>query len=163
MIPNFLKTALKLRSDSASIENVGPRDSTIASSDISPSPHQAVDSGGDGEQAQEPHGTFVFTKTSDSFADQEQGFAARLKALRTMLNLPASSVCLALGVSSSAYSNYETGVSRPTIKMGVRLAAYFNVTLDYLYLGRTRGLSQRVRKRITEYAEQEPELKQNIR
>ena len=161
MISNYLKNILNPPGNPSNITDVGPRDSTLGSSDISPSPHQAVDSGGEEAEDTVARQPFVFVR-DDEFARQTSGTSVRIKHLRHMTDLSASSVCVALQVSNSAYSNYETGVSRPSIKIGMRIAAYHRVTLDYVYLGRVKGLSQRVRKKIHDYADEHAELKQNI-
>ncbi len=60
----------------------------------------------------------------------------RLKALRKERNLKQIDVANYLGVSNSAYGNYELGQREPDFATLNKLAEYFGVSVDYL-LGRT--------------------------
>lgn len=54
----------------------------------------------------------------------------RLKILRG--NLSQEKIAQKLKVSQRAYSNYETGTREPDHNTLIRIADYFNVSLDYL-------------------------------
>lgn len=49
-----------------------------------------------------------------------------------------------LGVTTSALSQYEKGASRPSFQVLVKMAAFFDVSLDYLVFGETRPLGHHV-------------------
>ena len=59
----------------------------------------------------------------------------RLKELRKEKKLTQTQVGNYLGITVSAYGNYELGQREPSIDMLLKLADYFGVTVDYL-LGR---------------------------
>lgn len=59
----------------------------------------------------------------------------RLKELRKERRLTQTQVGNYLGITVSAYGNYELGQREPSIDMLLKLADYFGVTVDYL-LGR---------------------------
>lgn len=56
----------------------------------------------------------------------------RLKALRKQHKLTQTQVGNYLGITVSAYGNYELGQREPSIDMLGKLADYFGVTVDYL-------------------------------
>lgn len=56
----------------------------------------------------------------------------RLKELREQLGLQQKQVACELKISQRTYSNYELGKTEPDITTLVRLANYFNVSMDYL-------------------------------
>ena len=60
----------------------------------------------------------------------------KLKELRKALKQTQTDLATYLGITVSAYGNYELGQREPDIKTLNKLADYFNVTVDYL-LGRT--------------------------
>lgn len=60
-----------------------------------------------------------------------------LKELRMEGGLRQSDVAKALGVSRTAYSNYELGIREPSLEMVVKLCDLFNVSADYM-LGRIK-------------------------
>lgn len=172
-ISSNLKSLLKFKRGSATLENVGPRDPTERSPDISPSPHKGVDSGGsednlkDMSQYMDKDLVRVRDPRTGRLASldnaSEAGLGVRLRGLRHILGLRSINVCMAIEVSPSAYSNYECGRSRPGPDVGIRMAALFRVSLDFLYLGKTRGVTQRMRRCIDEYAEENSEFKSYIR
>ena len=59
----------------------------------------------------------------------------RLKNLRTQMKLTQQDVATILGVERSTYVKYERGTSDPPSSTLVKLADYFNTSVDYL-LGR---------------------------
>ena len=64
--------------------------------------------------------------------------AARLKALRIKKELPQLMVALDLGIARSTYACYETAKNEPDIFTLIKIADYFDVSLDYL-VGRTNN------------------------
>lgn len=59
----------------------------------------------------------------------------KLKELRTEKKLKQLEVANFLGITSQAYGNYESGKRQPDPENLLKLADYFNVSVDYL-LGR---------------------------
>ena len=56
----------------------------------------------------------------------------RLKELRKEKGLMQADVAKAIGVSISAYSNYEQGIREPSIDILKKLSRFFNVTVGYI-------------------------------
>lgn len=56
----------------------------------------------------------------------------RLKELRKEANATQADMAKILGVTVSAYGNYELGQREPTIEFLCKLADYFGVSVDYL-------------------------------
>lgn len=70
--------------------------------------------------------------------EEEQGcfaFSDRLRYLRKKCGYSQTAVAKELGYVYTTVSNYERGTNEPTISNLIRLAEYFDVSLDYL-LGR---------------------------
>lgn len=59
-------------------------------------------------------------------------FKDRLRALRKSKKMTQQRLAKILGYGYTAISNYESGRNEPAIKDLVRLANFFNVSLDYL-------------------------------
>ena len=59
-------------------------------------------------------------------------FSERLKELRTENNLTQVKVAAAIEISGRGYIDLENGKSKPKYDNVIRLAHYFNVSLDYL-------------------------------
>ena len=59
-------------------------------------------------------------------------FQERLRECRERMNKSQADVASAIGVGYRMYRRYECGESDPTIEPLVKLADYFNVSLDYL-------------------------------
>ena len=56
----------------------------------------------------------------------------KLKLLRKEKGVSQKVVAKAIGITLSAYSNYEQGLREPSNEMLIKLCKYFNVTSDYL-------------------------------
>lgn len=69
-----------------------------------------------------------------------QKIAMRLRVLRKMRGKLQREVCEEIGMTTSTYNNFEKGHTRPNIENGALLAAYYGVTLDYLYFGKLDGI-----------------------
>lgn len=60
----------------------------------------------------------------------------RLRSLRLENNVTQQSVANALGVTVGNVQKFEYGTARPKLENVIKLADFFNVSLDYL-VGRT--------------------------
>ena len=60
-----------------------------------------------------------------------------IEALREDNDLKQKDLCKVLGVAQNTYSQYETGVIALTDEMLIKLALFYNVSVDYL-LGLTQ-------------------------
>ena len=56
----------------------------------------------------------------------------RIRDLRNDRGLTQKQVAKLLNVSQNTYSQYEIGISRFSLDAVVRLAEYYNVSIDYL-------------------------------
>jgi len=65
-------------------------------------------------------------------------FSARLKELRTSLNLTQSEFASKIGSTASALSSYEKKLKNPSVIVAKRIAEHYNVSIDWLC-----GLSNR--------------------
>ena len=55
-----------------------------------------------------------------------------IKKLREARNLSQVDLAKALSVSKQSLSNWENGITKPSVKMLMKIARYFSVTPDYL-------------------------------
>ena len=60
----------------------------------------------------------------------------RIKELRIENNKTQSEVALSLGISRQVFANYEKEINYPDPKMLIKIADYFEVSIDYV-VGRT--------------------------
>ncbi len=65
----------------------------------------------------------------------------KLRQLRQEYKISCRQLGKDIGLSSSALSHYETGLSVPSIESALKIAEYFDVSLDYLF-GRTEYRNQ---------------------
>lgn len=70
--------------------------------------------------------------------------ARRLVALRDALDLNQGSFAQLVGISQPAMSNYEKGLRRPDLDVGIAIQLKTGVTLDWLYLGDRGSLPGRL-------------------
>ena len=56
----------------------------------------------------------------------------RLKQLRKEKNISQKTISNAIGITLSAYSNYEQGIREPAIEIIIKLCKYFEISADYL-------------------------------
>lgn len=97
--------------------------------------------------------------------EQKQAFGQRLKDLRKHKRLTMKEVANRLGVQANHYGKYEAGMHLPPIEKAVALTELFNVSLDFLILGKATeqsaltntGLAERLR-RIQEFDRRELEI-----
>jgi transcriptional regulator with XRE-family HTH domain len=75
-------------------------------------------------------------------------FRFRLKELREENNISRSDLAEILGVSTQTIANYENGHREPNFDILLKIADYFNVTVDYL-IGRSnyRTVEEQITKR----------------
>lgn len=59
-------------------------------------------------------------------------FRYTLQNLRENRDVKKAEVASAIGIAPSSYSNYEQGLHMPDYTVLIKLADYFDVTLDYL-------------------------------
>ena len=59
-------------------------------------------------------------------------FSSRVKHLRITKGVSQSQLADILGTSRTAIANWETGLRIPLLETLCEIAAYFNVSLDYL-------------------------------
>jgi DNA-binding response OmpR family regulator len=70
------------------------------------------------------------------FSEHKEFFSTRLKKLREKNNLSQKELAEMLGVGRTAISNYENGLTEPSISMLSKMATIFQTSADYL-IGRT--------------------------
>ena len=68
-------------------------------------------------------------------------FSERLEKLRNEKKLSQINLAKELGIGIRAYQYYEWDEREPRLSVLVRMADYFNVSLDYL-TGRSDGMAQ---------------------
>ena len=66
----------------------------------------------------------------------KQQFPEILKYLRNQEGWPQSYLATKLDISVGTFSSYERGLSEPTLPILVKLSQIFNVSIDYLALGK---------------------------
>lgn len=59
-------------------------------------------------------------------------FPKRLKELRKLRKIKQKDCAYILNINRSTYAGYETGKTKPSYEVLIKLADYFNVSLDYL-------------------------------
>ncbi len=83
----------------------------------------------------------------------------RLKLLRKELKKTQSDLANILGITVSAYGNYELGQREPDNANLVKLARYFNVSTDYLLgLSDERNTRQPIQQQSSNLTPRESEL-----
>lgn len=56
----------------------------------------------------------------------------KLKQLRKEKGVSQKEISNAIGITLSAYSNYEQGIREPSIDIIIKLCKYFKASADYL-------------------------------
>lgn len=69
-------------------------------------------------------------------------FAEQLKTLRKINGLTQKELAEKLKIKQNSYSDWENGKSEPNIEMLVRIADYFDVSLDYLLGGKMKNITE---------------------
>lgn len=73
---------------------------------------------------------------------RREEFARRLRALRGKRKVTRSILAQLCGLHTNAVSEYERGVTMPSVESLAKLAEYFDVTMDYL-VGRDDDVAKR--------------------
>ena len=66
----------------------------------------------------------------------------KLKELRENAGLSQAELAAKLGIKQATYSNYENGVTKPTVDIASSIADYYGVSLDYLCQHKIEGQIQ---------------------
>lgn len=69
-------------------------------------------------------------------------FAEQLKTLRKINGITQKELAEKLKIKQNSYSDWENGKSEPNIEMLVRIADYFDVSLDYLMGGKMKNITE---------------------
>jgi transcriptional regulator with XRE-family HTH domain len=69
-------------------------------------------------------------------------FAEQLKTLRKINGLTQKELAEKLKIKQNSHSDWENGKSEPNIEMLVRIADYFDVSLDYLLGGKMKNITE---------------------
>jgi transcriptional regulator with XRE-family HTH domain len=81
---------------------------------------------------------------------KQPDIARRLRRLRDVYGPSQTAFCRRYGFTNSQWSNYEAG-SPPSLAAGLQLVKRLDgLTLDWLYLGRTGGLTVEMTDRLAE-------------
>ena len=75
-------------------------------------------------------------------------FNVNLRNARASMNLTQSQVAKQLGISVSTYTKYETASNEPDLKMLVKLADFYHLSVDFLLRGHDNVIRERVNKSI---------------
>lgn len=79
-----------------------------------------------------------------------QEVAQRLRATRAALGLTQEQLAAEIGVTRTAYTNWEGGSALPDVLAMSRLAERFGATLDWIYRGDMSGLRLSLATRLQE-------------
>ncbi len=82
------------------------------------------------------HGTAEGLELNKAIKARNHIVAQRLLKLRKQKRYTQSEICVLIGVSRITYQGYEAERSSPTVEALVRLADFYNVSLDFIS-GRT--------------------------
>ena len=72
------------------------------------------------------------TEFNKSVRQRRHKIAERIKLIRLKNGLSQTKLCEAIKVNRITYSGYENERAEPSAEVLVRIAKYFNVSLDYL-------------------------------
>ena len=86
-------------------------------------------------------------------------FPQRLKSLRQELNIKQNQMAAILGVPNTTYANWEQGRSFPSVERLPRIAAFFDVTVDYLIGANRDSVNRRIMEQLAILA---PEQRQAV-
>ena len=89
----------------------------------------------------------------------------RIRDLREDIDLRQIDVSTATGIDQKTLSNYETGKTRPDSEALIKLANFFNVSIDYL-VGRSERIflsDKDIIKEISKIQDQLEEIKLYLR
>lgn len=66
---------------------------------------------------------------------------SRIKSMRELTGMQQQELCSILDIEQSTLANYESGRRIPNDEIKIKIANYFNVTLDYLFDRDTLSIS----------------------
>jgi transcriptional regulator with XRE-family HTH domain len=81
--------------------------------------------------------------------DDAAHIGSRLRKLRKSLGLTQTDLAEKLGITQSAWTQYETGTRKISIEVAAVVSRRFGVTLDWIYLGDPSGLPMRLAALLT--------------
>lgn len=74
----------------------------------------------------------------------------RLRLTREALELSQADVCRRCEIGANTYSQYESGISRPTVENALRLVDAYGLSLDWIYRGEPGELKSSLLDKIKE-------------
>ena len=95
----------------------------------------------------------------------------RLKDLREDHDLTQSEVAQILGIRQSDYGKYERGINMMGVDKYIKLAEYYNVSVDYLLglISRQRPLNEKIQSKLENeklcnaFSEADPNIQKAIK
>lgn len=84
--------------------------------------------------------------------ESNKSLATRLKMTRTALGVTPTDVCKRLKIGASAWSQYENGDRRITLKVAIKFCDEFGLTLDWIYRADPSRLPNDLRLKMREAA-----------
>ena len=72
----------------------------------------------------------------------------RLMLTRNVFGMTQTEFGKGAGIKKSTYNQYEKGKERPSLDEAIKLCDKYGITLDWIYLGDSRGLSPDLRAAI---------------
>lgn len=83
-------------------------------------------------------------------ATDPRSMGRRLCILRTAHGLSRTEICKSIGIELTYWSRFENGHRAITFEFAYLLVDRFSVTLDWIFLGRTNGMTLEVVDRLKE-------------
>ncbi len=62
-----------------------------------------------------------------------KNFATKLKDLREQYNVPQKEIADHLGITRSAYSNYEQGIREPSLDLFQKICQFYEINAEYFW------------------------------
>jgi transcriptional regulator with XRE-family HTH domain len=81
-------------------------------------------------------------------AESNKSLANRLKLTREALDLKPAEVCKVLKVGANAWSQYESGERRITIRVAIKFSEAYGLTLDWIYRADPSRLPHEIRLKL---------------
>lgn len=73
-------------------------------------------------------------------AEKPEAIGHRLTLVREVYGMKQFEFAQQAGIQPNTYNQYEQGKHPPSVANAIKLCKKFNITLDYIYLGKTEGL-----------------------
>jgi transcriptional regulator with XRE-family HTH domain len=80
--------------------------------------------------------------------ETNKSLAARLKTTRIALGVTPAGVCKILKVGANAWSQYESGERRITVRVAIKFCDAFGLTLDWIFRADPSRLSHEIRMKL---------------